>query len=124
MNYFFFPVGKPERLHSAIPVVDLPATGESRLSLGCWRSGEAANRLPIERLEPDAPEFTSPQFHFGQMVRTYDGLIGYISGLLFYPDTQNWEYSICPTHSNKSIVSGTLNEVWYTSKELTLDADS
>ena len=117
-------LGEPDRLHSNLHVVEESGTSGSGGSPSQWAGSKTAAQLSIAPIEPAIPQFTSPQFHFGQMVRTTDGLSGYISGLLFYPDTQSWEYSIYLTHSQNGAVSGTLNEVWYTSKELTIDNDS
>ncbi|MCG8365630.1 MAG: hypothetical protein MJA27_20155 [Pseudanabaenales cyanobacterium] len=36
--------------------------------------------------------FSRPQFGFGQCVKTQDGAMGYITGLTFYPDLQDWVY--------------------------------
>ena len=115
--------GKSEKLHAAIYTVGVSATSESRSALARRTFNLAAARLSIDQIEAFTPRFTSPQFHLGQIVSTHDGLIGYIAGLLFGPDTGGWEYSICLIHANHAVATGNLNEVWYTAKELTLCCD-
>ena len=71
-------------------------------------------------------QFPPPQFCFGQRVRTHTGFVGYISGMVFYPDTACWNYGVYLVSSNngkgyEDVCDG-MDEIWYVSEELSLDS--
>lgn len=50
--------------------------------------------MQVDILSTEYFRFSRPQFGFGQCVKTKDGIIGYITGLTFYPDLRDWVYYI------------------------------
>ncbi|MDJ0706797.1 MAG: hypothetical protein QNJ46_26290 [Leptolyngbyaceae cyanobacterium MO_188.B28] len=55
-----------------------------------------------------------PEFCLGQQVKTRSDLVGYILGLIFYPDVNRWCYGIhIPNYGN-----GGIHEIWYYAEEL------
>lgn len=50
--------------------------------------------MQVDILSTKHFSFSRPQFGFGQCVKTQDGIIGYITGLSFYPDLKDWVYHI------------------------------
>ena len=64
--------------------------------------------------QPESFQFTEPQFCLGQKVKTRSNLVGYVSGLIFYPDVGRWCYGLyLPNQSDAGI-----HEIWYQTEEL------
>ena len=65
-------------------------------------------------IQPEIFQFTEPEFCLGQKVKTRNDLVGYISGLIFYPDAGGWCYWLhFPNQGD-----GGINEIWYVAEEL------
>ena len=65
-------------------------------------------------IQSEVIQFTEPEFSLGQMVKAQSNLAGYISGLIFYPDTGRWCYGLhFPNQGD-----GGIHEIWYVAEEL------
>lgn len=65
-------------------------------------------------MESDVFQFGEPKFHMGQKVKTQSDLVGYIMGMIFYPDVGSWCYGVhFPNEGN-----GGIHEIWYVAEEL------
>lgn len=72
----------------------------------------------VNIFQPETFQFTEPEFRLGQKVKTPNELIGYISGLIFYPDVGDWCYCLhLPNQEDKGI-----HEIWYSAEELNVCA--
>ena len=103
--------------HHIVPIHSMGAVEADRWSLTRAQVGPIH---PITLRFP-LPQFPPPQFHFGQKVRTKSGFVGYISGMVFYPDMKSWNYGIYLANSDDGGVYGKNDEIWYVSDELMLD---
>ena len=69
----------------------------------------------VDIINPSAFQFTQPTHHLGKRVETRNGRIGYVVGLVFYPDTATWSYGIYLADHQR----GEVSEVWYDAEEIT-----
>ena len=75
------------------------------------------NQVHINQTE--SLQFPKPEFCLGQQVRNRSNLVGYITGLMFYPDEGNWCYCLySPNQRN-----GGIHEIWYGAEELDVSLD-
>ena len=115
--------GSAKLAHHIVPIHFMDSVSEGRWSL----TRDHMGAIPRITLRFPPPQFPPPQFHFGQKVRTQRGGIGYISGMVFYPDTESWNYGVYLVSSDSGKVCGDLyagmEEIWYVSDELTLASD-
>ncbi|MDJ0707735.1 MAG: hypothetical protein QNJ46_31050 [Leptolyngbyaceae cyanobacterium MO_188.B28] len=65
-------------------------------------------------IQPETFRFTEPEFCLGQKVKTQSALVGYISGLVFYPDSKSWCYGLHICNQDNDGI----HEVWYSAEEL------
>ncbi|MDJ0707762.1 MAG: response regulator [Leptolyngbyaceae cyanobacterium MO_188.B28] len=109
-----------------VPIHSMETRSEERWSLTALTQAHLGVNSP-NGLQFPPPQFPPPQFHFGQKVRTQGGFIGYISGMVFYPDTENWNYGVYLLSVGNGKVCedayAGMEEVWYVSEELSLALD-
>ena len=109
--------------HHIVPIHFIDSVSEGRWSL----TRNQVRPIPRITLRFPSPQFPPPQFRFGQRVRTQRGFTGFISGMVFYPDTESWNYGVYLVSSDNGNDCGDvyagMEEIWYVSDELTLDSD-
>ena len=65
-------------------------------------------------IQPETFRFTQPEFCLGQKVKAHSALVGYISGLVFYPNLDSWCYGLHVPNQG----DGGIHEIWYAAEEL------
>ena len=68
----------------------------------------------VYMIQTESFHFTEPEFCLGQKVKTQSNLVGYISGLIFYPDMASWCYGLYLANQE----DGGVHEIWYLAEEL------
>ncbi|MCG8364344.1 MAG: response regulator [Pseudanabaenales cyanobacterium] len=111
--------GSSTLIHHIAPISCMDSVSEDHCPLARAQS----EPIPPITLRLPPPQFPSPQFRFGQKVRTNSGVVGYISGMVFYPDLKSWNYGLYLTNADNGEVCGKIDEIWYISEELMLDSD-
>lgn len=69
-------------------------------------------------IQPENFRFTEPEFCLGQKVKTRSDLVGYIAGLIYYPDLGSWCYGLHLANQG----DGGIHEIWYVAEELNVCA--